>query len=460
MNRPRHAFDARVDTDADSEAPRAPGLAALLRRNPQLKRNAALGSIVAGVAVFTAASLTSSFAAADTHAGGTRAHGAADTHASSSDLGALLTLADSGSGNSGTATRMKTLTGKPVHVKKPAPATKPVINALAANGIPKMALNAYRVAAKRIDNVDPGCGLSWTLLAGIGRVESDHGRFGGAVFNADGTTTPHIIGPALDGVHWDYVPAPANGKQLDGDAVYAHALGPMQFIPQTWAAYGADANGDGVADVFNINDAALGAARYLCAAGGDLRTRAGQTQAVLTYNHSDQYLAEVLALADAYRRGVNVSGIPLVGNTSGSLSPVRTTNVPPANPGDPTALQPKKSKKKSTSSGRGGKKTTAPKAGASAGSTTGTKRAGAGSSSTSAGSTGTVAAPPPSSSSSSPGNPVKLPTTLPTSLPTTLPAPSTTSAPPPATSAAPSPSPTPTKTCVIPDPFDTSKCWL
>jgi hypothetical protein len=112
----------------------------------------------------------------------------------------------------------------------------------------------------------------------------------------------------------------------------------MQFIPSTWGSYGADANGDGNADIFNINDAALGSARYLCAAGGNLRTHAGQVAGVLTYNHSDQYLAQVLALADAYRRGVPITGIPL-GITTGALPKVADTGyIPPANPGAPTAV--------------------------------------------------------------------------------------------------------------------------
>jgi hypothetical protein len=112
----------------------------------------------------------------------------------------------------------------------------------------------------------------------------------------------------------------------------------MEFIPSTWALYGADATGDGQADIFNINDAALGTARYLCAAGGNLRTRAGQVAGVLAYNHSDEYLAQVLALADAYRRGITVTGIP-VGITSGPLPKVTDTGyIPPANPGAPTAV--------------------------------------------------------------------------------------------------------------------------
>jgi hypothetical protein len=217
-----------------------------------------------------------------------------------------------------------------------------VISGLAANGIPQVALNAYRVAAARMANVDSYCGIDWALLAGIGREESDHGRFGGAVLHADGVSTPTIIGPALDGIHWDYIPAPANGMALDGDAKFAHALGPMQFIPQTWDIYGTDSNGDGRADVFNINDAALGAARYLCAAGGNLRTRGGQIRAVLAYNHSDEYLAQVLALADAYRRGIPISGIP-IGILTGKLPSITKTGyIPPANPGGPTAIEKRK----------------------------------------------------------------------------------------------------------------------
>lgn len=325
----------RLAGGAAADEVKAPGLAAMLRRSPKFKQRAAFGSIAAGAVIFVVASLTTPLADAGT-SHHMSPHGVGAQQDSNTDLGQLLPLAtDSATPPAGDTA----LTTKPVHVAKPAPTSAAVINSLASNGIPNLALNAYRVAAARMDHVDPGCGIDWALLAGIGRVESDHGRFGGAVFNADGTTNPKIIGPALDGKTWDYVPAPTNGLALDGDAVYAHALGPMQFIPQTWASYGADENGDGVADVFNINDAALGAARYLCAAGGDLRTTAGQKQAVLTYNHSDEYLGQVLALADAYRRGVSVAGIPLVGNTSGSLSPVRTTDVPPANPGQPTAVQ-------------------------------------------------------------------------------------------------------------------------
>lgn len=250
-------------------------------------------------------------------------------------------------GTAGISTRLRA-----THDPQPtaAPSDAAAISALTASGIPATALNAYRVAAARLDHVDPGCGIDWALLAGIGREESDHGQSGGAVLHTDGLSTPKIIGPALDGDGNQYIPAPPDGVALDGDAKYTHALGPMQFIPQTWAVYGADANGDGVADIFNINDAALGAARYLCAAGGDLATPAGQQRAVFAYNHSGRYVAQVLALAAAYRHGIAIVGQP-VGNVTGHLKPVpHKATPPPADPGQPIGVSNGSKTKPATSS--------------------------------------------------------------------------------------------------------------
>ena len=207
-----------------------------------------------------------------------------------------------------------TLVSTPVHVPGAQPLAPTVITGLAANGIPNVALNAYRVAAARMDRTAP-CGIDWSLLAGIGRVESNHGRFGGATLGSDGTSTPRIIGPALNGSQFAFIRDTDHG-QWDGDTVTDRAVGPMQFIPATWRAYGADGDGNGVADPFNINDAALAAAHYLCVAGGNLSTDAGQRQAVMAYNHSDAYVNQVLGLAHAYAAGIPVADIPLVGNTT------------------------------------------------------------------------------------------------------------------------------------------------
>jgi transglycosylase-like protein with SLT domain len=201
-----------------------------------------------------------------------------------------------------------------------------------------VALNAYRLAAARLAAAQPGCGLRWWLLAGIGRVESNHGRYGGASLSPSGESSPHIIGLALDGVVYDYI-ADTDGGRLDSDTRYDRAVGPMQFIPSTWAAYGIDGNGDGVTSPFNINDAALAAGRYLCAAGGDLQTAAGRSRAVLAYNHSDEYLALVLGTAAAYAAGTAVDA-PIQGVTAGGLPPVDTSWLPPVNPGRPIGVGP------------------------------------------------------------------------------------------------------------------------
>jgi membrane-bound lytic murein transglycosylase B len=380
---------------------RVPGIFAILRRDPKTRQRASMGAIAAGIALFVVASLTPPVAAANS-ASGPRPTTAADI--ATQIAGPRLEITP-------TAPSVhKVVQRRPTHVAKPAPVDHGVISGLAANGIPRVALNAYRVAAARMANVEAGCGIDWALLAGIGREESDHGRFAGAILHSDGISTPPIIGPALDGIHWDYIPAPANGVALDGDAKFAHALGPMQFIPSTWAGYGADATGDGTADIFNINDAALGAARYLCAAGGNLRTHAGQVAAVLAYNHNDQYLAQVLALADAYRRGITVTGIP-VGITSGPLPKVTDTGyIPPANPGAPTAV---------------GKHSTGPAKSPAPAKSSPSAKPRSGTSTTPA-----KSSPPPSA-----------PTTSSTTSSTPKPSPTKSTTP------APSPSPTPTTTC-------------
>src|SRR5215207_9975818 len=173
--------------------------------------------------------------------------------------------------SSGAPTGSIVLASAPVQVGVQQPIAPTVITGLAANGIPNVALNAYRVAAARMASAEPSCGIDWSLLAGIGRVESNHGRYGGAVLNSDGTATPRILGPALDGVQFAYI-GDSDGGTWDGDTTYDRAMGPMQFIPTTWRAYAIDADGNGETDPFNINDAALAAANYLCVAGGNLRT--------------------------------------------------------------------------------------------------------------------------------------------------------------------------------------------
>jgi membrane-bound lytic murein transglycosylase B len=175
-----------------------------------------------------------------------------------------------------------------------------VAGELTVSGVPRVALEAYLRAAAVLHEERPGCGLDWALVAAIGRVESNHGRFGGAVLTVNGTSTPPVVGPRLDGGPFATV-RDSDGGRLDGDTEFDRAVGPMQFLPSTWAAVQADGNGDGVRDPHNIFDAAIGAGSYLCSGGADLTVEGGLRAAVFRYNRSDAYVNLVLSLANDYR---------------------------------------------------------------------------------------------------------------------------------------------------------------
>jgi murein DD-endopeptidase MepM/ murein hydrolase activator NlpD len=100
--------------------------------------------------------------------------------------------------------------------------------------------------------------IKWQVLAAINKVESNFGR---------------NMGPSSAG-----------------------AIGWMQFMPSTWLRWGTDANGDGVADPWNPEDAIFSSARYLAAAGG----ASDLYRAVYAYNHADWYVQEVLGLAQSF----------------------------------------------------------------------------------------------------------------------------------------------------------------
>ncbi len=166
-------------------------------------------------------------------------------------------------------------------------------------GIPEAAMRGYAVASLRISAAQPDCGLGWTTLAGIGYVESLHGTLDGRVLGADGHSEPVVLGPALDG-QGDVatIPATAESTAWHGDPQWDHAVGPLQFIPSTWATWASDGDGDGVADPNDLDDAAYAAARYLCASGS--ATGAGWSRAIFSYNHSDSYVRSVYDAAAAY----------------------------------------------------------------------------------------------------------------------------------------------------------------
>ncbi len=169
--------------------------------------------------------------------------------------------------------------------------------------IPPRSLTAYLLAARREQATDPGCHLTWPVLAGIGLLESGHARGAGALRpNWTGTATPPISGPLLDGTDYPAVRDSDRGR-LDGNTTWDRAVGPMQFLPSTWARWGVDASADHRADPQNLVDAAAAAADYLCADHRDLSRPADLIAAVFSYNHSVPYVAGVLSAARSYASG-------------------------------------------------------------------------------------------------------------------------------------------------------------
>ncbi len=190
-----------------------------------------------------------------------------------------------------------------------APPPPIVVSSPGSLRIPAIALSAYRNSERMMASAYPGCGVSWNLLAGIGRIESVHAN-GGAT-DPQGTPIQGIFGPALDGT--------LAGNEVivqsvqAGRVTYARAMGPMQFLPGTWARYASDANGDGKADIQNLYDASLGAARYLCSGNLNLRDRSQVLSAILRYNNSMAYAQNVLGWAAAYATGVAPVDLPPIG---------------------------------------------------------------------------------------------------------------------------------------------------
>jgi membrane-bound lytic murein transglycosylase B len=175
------------------------------------------------------------------------------------------------------------------------------LDALSArSGVPHRALAAYTGAALRVAETDPACALGWNTLAAIGHVESGHGTIGGTVLDERGRAAPRIVGIALDGGDVDAI-RDTDGGALDGDTVWDRAVGPMQFIPSTWALFAADGDGDGIADPQQIDDAALTAATYLCSVTDGPLTDADEwIAAIAAYNSTIDYNNRVARDATYY----------------------------------------------------------------------------------------------------------------------------------------------------------------
>jgi membrane-bound lytic murein transglycosylase B len=178
------------------------------------------------------------------------------------------------------------------------------ISSTGSNDVPEAALRAYRHAEKVQATADPDCQISWTLLAAIGRVESNHGRFGGSQLGSDGVSRPEIRGPQLNGAGAFAAIRDSDKGTLDHDVVWDRAVGQMQFLPETWRSVARDGDGDGRMSPDDIDDSALGSAVYLCGVGGSLADASGMSRAAFRYNHSDYYVKLVLSFQAGYQTGV------------------------------------------------------------------------------------------------------------------------------------------------------------
>ncbi|MFG3014576.1 lytic transglycosylase domain-containing protein [Streptomyces cinerochromogenes] len=226
-----------------------------------------------------------------------------DDHGRQATAGATAPVPDGSAGGDATGNSPYYTDLPPLKSPNPSPSSgsgTPVARGEAEAGIPATVLDAYKKAEAELRSSKPGCNLPWQLLAAIGKVESGHAR-GGRV-DADGTTVGRILGPQLDGNGFALIPDTDHGA-YDGNSTYDQAVGPMQFIPSTWAWAGRDGNGDGRKDPNNVYDAALAAGHYLCRNDWDLSTDSGLHSAILSYNNSQDYLNLVLNWLEYYRKG-------------------------------------------------------------------------------------------------------------------------------------------------------------
>ncbi|WP_347307373.1 lytic murein transglycosylase [Corynebacterium sp. SA-MJD20WY100] len=175
----------------------------------------------------------------------------------------------------------------------------------ASTDVSGQALRAYGNAELIARDAWPECHLRWNTLAGLGWVETRHGTYGGSWLkpsnlDATGRPDPKIVGIPLDGTNNTVRIEDTDGGRLDGDTEFDRAVGPLQFIPSTWEHFGLDADGDGVADPQQIDDAALSAAKLLCDNDRDLAVEEDWLEAIYAYNNSRDYVTRVAKAANSY----------------------------------------------------------------------------------------------------------------------------------------------------------------
>jgi murein DD-endopeptidase MepM/ murein hydrolase activator NlpD len=179
----------------------------------------------------------------------------------------------------------------------------PAAAAGGALGIPPVVFSAYIAAETNAASVAEGCVADWPIVAGIWKVESNHATYGGRTVDVSGQITPPLYGITLDGSHPGTAVIPdTDDGLLDGDPTWDRAVGPAQFLPGSWRAFGQDGNGDRAADPQNVFDAALATVAHLCLTRpGDYTNPTDLEAALRRYNNSAEYVATVAGWIDYYR---------------------------------------------------------------------------------------------------------------------------------------------------------------
>ncbi len=167
-------------------------------------------------------------------------------------------------------------------------------------GVPIVAIQAYGYAQLHMQTSDPQCRLGWTTLAGVGEVESHHGQAAGAVLEPAGRSTPVIVGPVLNGQDGRALVRDTDGGAFDGDVTFDRAMGPMHLLSSVWRTHAIDADADGILDPFDIDDASLTLARFLCSGPEDLGRLADWNAAIGRHHSGDAYARSVFQAADGY----------------------------------------------------------------------------------------------------------------------------------------------------------------
>lgn len=328
-----------------------------------------------------------------------------------------------------------TLTGNPITF--PIPAYTTANTSGEGSQIPATALAAYQRAASIITAADSTCQLSWTLLAAVGEIVSNHGIVGRRGTVDDGIPIPlptpspaaagDIVGRMLTDLNGTILPDTEAGR-LDGDPRHDRPVGPLLIAPTIWAVVGVDGDADGSRDPQDIDDAALAAAVVLCSRSENLTDPTNRAGALAQLNANPIFIRLTLAVDVIYQRSdippATIPSIVAIGATRPAAEPslATTAAVEWSRNGPPRHQQPLKTPPPPRATPTAPATTPAP------------------------------SCPTPPTAEHSPTAGTSTPASTPTPSPTPAPTISSTASPTPAPSSTPSPAATPTPTDMCPGP--------